>query len=503
MMPRLFDVNGDLFHAENSYVNNNSFIGREVDTLPPPAYDAEKLPKIIWDGREDVIACYNGTWQVAFRNIRTPNPGSGLISTFIHTAFNDNLFMWDSTFNVMYCKYASRAADLQRTFDNFYARQHKDGFICRELSEQEPGDRFSRDDPASTGPNIIPWGEWEHYLRNKDKERLAKVFDPLCGFYKWFMLNRSWPDGSYWSCGLGCGMDNQARLPEGYSRLVSHGFMSWIDTCAQQYLSANCLIEMAKVLGREEEIEWLKEDARRIYDVVNNKMWSDEDNFYHDMYRDGKLNRIKSIGAYWTLIAGLVPPERVDRFVAHLENEKEFKRPHRIPSISYDDPHYCPEGDYFNGSVWPQLNYMVLCGLRKYGYHDLAYEIACNHLDCVAQVYADTSAVYENYAPETVNPGKPALAGYVGWAGLGPIAGLIEYVFGIHAIPGERKIVWRVNCLDRHGVDNFPLGDATVRLICAKRESKDEPAQITVQADMPITVEVIQNGASRTIHYEP
>lgn len=80
--------------------------------------------------------------------------------------------MWDSAFNVMYGKYFIEAADFQVTLDNFYARQHKDGFICRELSEEEAGDRFSRDDPGSTGPNILPWAEWEYYCTTNNKERL-------------------------------------------------------------------------------------------------------------------------------------------------------------------------------------------------------------------------------------------------------------------------------------------------------------------------------------------
>lgn len=36
---------------------------------------------------------------------------------------------------------------------------------------------------------------------------------------------------------------------------VSHGFMSWIDTCAQQYLSAEILIKISKLLGRENEVQ--------------------------------------------------------------------------------------------------------------------------------------------------------------------------------------------------------------------------------------------------------
>ena len=96
-----------------------------------------------------------------------------------------------------------------------------------------PRGQFTRDDPASTGPNILPWAEWDYFLSTGDRERLSRVFDPLCAYHQWLQLNRSWPDGSYWSCGLACGMDNQPRQLPPYNPMLSHGFMSWIDTCAQ------------------------------------------------------------------------------------------------------------------------------------------------------------------------------------------------------------------------------------------------------------------------------
>ena len=107
---------------------------------------------------------------------------------------------------MMFGRYAIRAFNFQKTLDNFYARQHKDGFICRELRETGPGEHFTRHDPSSTGPAILSWTEWEYYKT---------------------------------TAGWGCGN--------------------------------------------------------------------------------------------WALLAEIVPPERLERFVAHLDNEKEFKRPNRVP----------------------------------------------------------------------------------------------------------------------------------------------------------------------------
>lgn len=500
-LDRLFSQNGNLFYAVNEFAERNSFLNQKPSYSETPDFKIVKdiLPLPVWDGHNDTVECYLHTVSEAFDNFKTPSKESGLVSPFIDTAFNGNLFMWDSAFNVMYGRYFSLVADFQTTLDNFYARQHLDGFICREISESEIGERFSRDDPGSTGPNILALAEWKYYLGTGDKGRLGRVFDPLCAYYKWFMDNRSWQDGSYFSCGLACGMDNQPRQTKGYDPMVSHGFMSWIDTCSQQYMSADILVKMSKELGREAEIGFIKEDMERLYKIVNEKMWSESDGFYYDTRRDGSHSGVKTVGAYWALLAGLVPKERVDRFVAHLENEKEFKRAHRIPALSADDPHYNANGGYFCGGVWPQTNYMVLMGLSKAGYEELAYEIARNHVDNVTRVFNATGQVYENYAPESPLPGDPAKAGYVGWAGLGPISVLFEYVFGIRTDALKRTVEWTVRLTDRHGIMRLPVGDSAVDLICEKRENDTDEPNVTAVSDKPVTVKVRWNGGEKTL----
>ena len=95
------------------------------------------------------------------------------MSNFIDTAFNDCLFMWDSAFILMFGKYANRIFNFQKTLDNLYAHQHPDGFICREICEKTGEDRFSRHDPSATGPEVLPWSEWEYFLNFGDRERLV------------------------------------------------------------------------------------------------------------------------------------------------------------------------------------------------------------------------------------------------------------------------------------------------------------------------------------------
>ena len=396
----MFKPNDAYTYIPEPYVEKNVYLKREIEDKELPKYDEikDRLPKPVWDGHESAIECYNKAWKIAFGNLRKPTPGSGLISNFIDTAFNGFTFMWDSSFMMMFGKYAGDVFKFQNTLDNFYAKQHKDGFICREICEAENGDQFYRHDPSSTGPNILPWSEWEYYLTTGDQNRITDVFDPLMGYYNWIRENRTWPNGLYWTTGWGCGMDNQPRQKSNYCAEFSHGHMVWVDATIQQIMSAKILIKIAKILGREDETSALKQEIAFLTKEVNSKLWDDKSKYYYDQWQNGELNYVKTIGSYWALLADIVPDNRLDDFVAHLENEKEFKRKHRIPTLSADNPHYREDGGYWCGGVWAPTNYMVLKGLDKTGYNKLAFDIALNHLQNVVDVFEDTETVWENYA---------------------------------------------------------------------------------------------------------
>ena len=112
------------------------------------------LPEPFWDGHASAIDVHLKAWKLAFANLRRPEPASGFVARFIDPAFNDCIFLWDSCFMTLFGRYGARAFPFVRTLDNFYAKQHPDGFICREIGRALGDDRFPRFDPSSTGPNV-------------------------------------------------------------------------------------------------------------------------------------------------------------------------------------------------------------------------------------------------------------------------------------------------------------------------------------------------------------
>jgi Trehalase len=492
-------------YVRNPLVQRNAFLEMAPDAAPCPTFDQARhlLPEPFWDGHAGAIDCYFKAWKLAFANLRRPDPSSGFVARFIDPAFNDCTFLWDSCFMTLFGRYGARAFPFIRTLDNLYAKQHPDGFICREIGRALGDDRFTRFDPSSTGPNVLAWAEWEHYRNHGDLQRLTRVFPVLRAYHQWLRAYRTWPDGSYWSTGWGCGMDNQPRLrtdqpyadPEHY-----HGRMTWVDATLQQILSARLLAQMGRALGAEADVADMQEETTRLSRFVNDHLWSEADRFYCDRWDDGRLNRVKSVGAYWALLAGVVPPARLAPFLAHLEDPRTFNRPHRVPSLAADHPDYVRTGGYWRGSVWAPTTYMVLRGLTEVGRDALAHEIGRNHLEHVVAVFEKTGTLYENYAPELTAPGTPAKPNFVGWTGLPPIAVLLEYVFGLRADAPARRLLWDVRLTHSHGVRRYPLGgDISIDLECPARRTPADPPRVQARANAPIELEVRWAGGSKVL----
>ena len=493
-------------YVKNVFVTDNVFRTMKPEITRPRSFDEarEILPLPHWEGHDEEIRMYWDAWKIAINNIRQPDAGSGFVATYIDTAYNGNLFMWDDCFILMFARYGARFFPFQRTLDNFYAKQHPDGFICREI-KADGADCFERYDPTSTGPNLLPWCEMTYYHQYGDLERLHRVYPVLCGYYDWLRLNRTWRNGTYWSSGWGTGMDNMPRVSEGYNPIYSHGHMIWLDTNLQQIMTAYQLLEMGFYIERWQEIEDYETEALALMDYVNTQLWDEKSGFLYDQYRDGTLCDAKGIGAYWALMTDVLDKPRMDRLVAHLSEESEFARPHPIPSLSADHPKYRPNGRYWQGGVWPGTNYMVIKGLSRQGYRDLAYKIAKRHYESVLEVYRRTGTFYEYYAPEEIEPGFMARDHFVGWGGLAPIALLIEYLIGIEADYPEETITWDIRQLEAHGIDRYPFGpEGSIELHCARRSTPGERPRVTVHSNVPFTLILTYGeGKSETLHIQP
>jgi hypothetical protein len=474
----------------------NIFRTRLYQPTPLPAYDPAALPALIADGHPGWAAMYEWAWKRAFANLRQPEPGSGFIANFIDPAFNANTFLWDTCFMALFMRYAPHTGIAIGSLDNFYAKQHDDGFICREISTYSGRDMFAPQDPRSTGPNILAWTESLLALSDSEPERWREVYPALVAYHRWWSLWRMHPDGGMWTSGWGSGMDNQTRVP---ASEYHHRGYTWVDASMQQALSCYHLLRIGDRIGRDEFRDELEAEYGRLCALINERLWDEASGFYYDRAPDGTLSTTKSIGAYWGLLGEVIPPERAARMIAHLSNPDTFGRPHPVPTIAHDSPDYNPHGGYWQGGVWSPTNYMVLHGLHAHGHTVLAHTLAVRHLDMLAQVFAETGTLYENYAPEVPARGAPSGKDFVGWTGLSAIAVPIEFAIGLRR-DDATTLTWDIRLTERHGVLRFPLAEGGyVDAVCEARHSPAKPPGVRITTTTQITL--VLHWEARDIPY--
>ena len=320
----------------------------------------------------------------------------------------------------------------------------------------------------------------------------------LVSYGQWQRRYRTWPNGSYWGTGLASGMDNQPRSPEG--EIIDHAHLTWVDTNMQAVLANRIVLDIASVLDRREEVQDFADENALLVPWINEYLWDESSGFYHDLRRDQtRLTEVKTIGAFWALLADAVPAERLPRFVEHLDNAAEFKRPHRIPSLSADTPGYDPDGGLWLGGVWPPTNYMVMRGLAARGFEDLAYEIAKNHHDNMVASFEETGSVWEHHAPDEVGGGR-GRKDFVGWTGITPIAVLFEFIFGLRPEFTQSRLSWQIRGIEGFSVDRYPFGaSGLLNLKLHPRTTVLEKPTVEISSDMDVNVELVWAGGSEIV----
>ncbi len=468
-----------------------------------------QLPSPIYEDNQLLVETYWKAWELAFKNFHEPSPESGFVSQFIDAAFNDSIFMWDSSFMTMFCNYASPLVPGISTLDNFYAKQYEDGEIGREIIRDTGVDYWVNVEgqpivkyigKAIPAPNpklllddfnhpIMAWAELESYRVTGNAERLTLVWEPLVHYYGALQKYIQQGNGLYatnWAS-----MDNSPRNP------YLEGGGTAVDTSAEMVLFARQMAEIAKILRKPQEARRYSRDAVTISKNINQLMWDKRRKFYFDLEPNGQQTPVKTVAAYWTLMAHVAPAGHAKDLANELKNPKTFGRRNTVPTLAADQSGYDPAGGYWQGSVWAPTTTMVIRGLEAYGYDELAREIAMQHLNLVADVYKKTGTIWENYSPDYAEPGEPAKSDFVGWSGIGPIMYLLEYGIGLKPNAQRNELVWELTSGGRRGCDRFRFNGHVISLVAESAPGHSGKLRITVDSDGDFRLRTVVHGSRK------
>lgn len=171
--------------------------------------------------------------------------------------------------------------------------------------------------------------------------------------------------------------------------------MSAVDLCSYRALDLECLAEIARILGDRRTARRLLSERGRLVEAMNRVLWCDARGLYLDELPGGRSHRVAASN-FLPLVAGAPSRFRARRMVRTLRNPTRFWGEHVVPSISRDDPAF-KDQQYWRGAIWPPMNYLVLHGLRRYGFGKMANELAWKGAKMFLADHSRTGMCRENF----------------------------------------------------------------------------------------------------------
>ena len=464
----------------------------------------EYVPQPIDDEHPNYSEFYNRAWEIAFEHIKS-------ISEMPQNPYMDEAFcatqvwIWDSCFMALFCKYARDVFPGVETLDNFYKALYEGVHLPVITTPQEepdwtgaiPGEPYEIKVHIADNPPLFAWAEYENALMSGDREYVKELLCErkiLQKHYNWIEnLHESVkPDtvllhtfltaekyGYKWEGGCS-GMDNTPRGRTGSraeKQRPNNPDMLWLDAVCQQALSAHMISKLYAILGDQTNAKSWAEKFEEKKRIINELYWDDNDKFYYDIdCNTHDFYKVKTVASYWTLTSDIATDERAKALVEYVSDPALFGGFVPFVSLSRNDSDYSASGKYWRGSVWLPTAYAALKGFAEYGYYKEAHDAASKLLEHMYRTYTDYTphSIWECYNPEEYKPAmnennsKIVRKDFCGWSALGPISVYIEFVLGFHTINAfEKTVKWNKpdRSVGRVGIKNLHFGNVVTDIV--------------------------------------
>ena len=165
------------------------------------------------------------------------------------------------------------------------------------------------------------------------------------------------------------------------------------------------LLDIAKTI-REDVPADLLENMERTRTALDSLWDPYASQYYSRDFVTHNLIKEASIAAFMPLYAGSISQDRAKAIVSMLENEQLYGTPYPVPSVPVSSPYFDADR-YWQGPSWVNTNWLIIDGLKRYGFDDHAAALTETTLEMVAK----------NGPAEYFNPltGEPAGAENFSW----------------------------------------------------------------------------------------
>lgn len=247
-------------------------------------------------------------------------------------------------------------------------------------------------------PDLLKWNTWFRDNRSADSGALCWGSNPIPVLYgNVWEYEHHGVDGTY-GAALESGLDNSPMYDDIPFNKEKH-FLELEDVGLTGLFIMDCkaLIELARILGREEDIPELEARIARAEAGLEG-MWDEENGFYYNRRTDtGEFSRRISPCNFYALFSDSVSPERARRIAdGHYYNPEEFYGDWMLPSIARNDAAFRDQ-EYWRGRVWAPLNFLVYLALINTDLDDVRKDLAKKSTAIFMKEWTEHRHVHENY----------------------------------------------------------------------------------------------------------
>lgn len=184
-----------------------------------------------------------------------------------------------------------------------------------------------------------------------------------------------------------------------------------VDLNALLYKYETDFAKAARMFGETREAVQWERAAEHRKQTMNDLMWDSVRGLYYDYnYVKERKGSISSLAAYYPLWSGMATDEQAKRLVKSLrrfEQKGGLATTDNLPLGQLVPGSMPTQWAYPNG--WAPLQYLVVLGLQRYGYHDDARRLANKWLHTNLQWFTEHHEFLEKY--NVVTPERPPAKG--------------------------------------------------------------------------------------------
>lgn len=280
--------------------------------------------------------------------------------------------------------------------------------------------------------DLLAWNNW--WKENRDYDGLlcygSTKYEPVVG------APGEYTDGDKVNGWFGASMESGwdgATLYKNVPFDKERNILKMWDVALNSLYVMDCkaLADIASVLGKENDKDKLTKRAESYRKNIQ-RLWDEKTGYFRNRsWIDGEFSTVTSVNGFYPMIAKAATEDQVKKILSgYFNNPEEFYGKWIIPTMARSHYAFHDEELYWDGKIWPPVNFLVYLGLKNYDIkeaHMARKDLVQKSRDLLLLDWNNRRYVRENYDPETgIGEIAEKSDSFYHWGGLLGLITLIE-----------------------------------------------------------------------------